>query len=96
MCCTSSNAVIHLSILLQLEGHSHNRTWTISSHPDESAASGTFTISVKKAGLVSSFLHEHLKPGSSLEWRGAAGSFVPAAGTAPVLLVAGGIGAHQS
>lgn len=34
-----------------------NRTWTISSHPDESAASSTFAITVKKAGLVSSYLH---------------------------------------
>ena len=34
-----------------------NRTWTISSHPDESAATGTFSISVKKAGPVSTYLH---------------------------------------
>lgn len=34
-----------------------NRTWTISSHPDESAATGTFSISVKRAGLVSTYLH---------------------------------------
>ena len=73
-------------------GKSHNRTWTISSHPDESAENGTFTISVKKAGLVSSWLHQQLKQGASIEWRGAAGEFTPEPGTAPVLLVAGGIG----
>lgn len=39
------------------DGKVLNRTWTISSHPDESAASNTFAITVKKAGLVSSYLH---------------------------------------
>lgn len=78
--------------LLQLEGKQHNRTWTISSHPDESAETQSFTISVKKAGLISSYLHEKLKPGSVIEWRGALGDFTPIAGDRPVLLVAGGIG----
>ncbi|KAK9825888.1 hypothetical protein WJX81_001613 [Elliptochloris bilobata] len=69
-----------------------NRTWTISSHPDESAASGTFSISVKKAGVVSSYLHSVLKPGDAVEFRGALGDFVPVAGSGPALLIAGGIG----
>ena len=48
----------------------------------------------KQAGIISSFLHQHLKPGSVLEWKGAAGDFVPDEATAPVLLMAGGIGEH--
>ena len=77
----------------QLDGKSHNRTWTLSSHPDESAATARFTISVKKAGLVSTWLDEQLRPGSALVWRGAAGEFTPdTSGNAPVLLIAGGIG----
>jgi len=34
-----------------------NRTWTISSHPAESAASNTFAITVKRAGLVTAYMH---------------------------------------
>jgi hypothetical protein len=70
-----------------------NRTWTISSHPDESAATGTFTISVKKVGLVSGWLHARPPREIVIEWRGAAGEFVPAPGAGPALLLAGGIGA---
>lgn len=77
---------------MQLGGKLHNRTWTISSHPDESSGSGHFSISVKKAGLISTWLHEQLSTGSALMWRGAAGEFVPERGTRPVLLIAGGIG----
>ncbi|KAK9815150.1 hypothetical protein WJX73_008896 [Symbiochloris irregularis] len=82
----------YASFDFQLEGKDHNRTWTISSHPDESRETQSFTISVKKAGLISSWLHDNLKPGSVIEWRGALGDFTPIAGDKPVLLVAGGIG----
>ncbi len=36
---------------------------------------GTFTISVKRAGLVSSHLHDHVAPGHVLALRGFAGDF---------------------
>ena len=32
--------------------------------------SGTFTITVKQAGLASSWLHEHMMPGKTLLFRG--------------------------
>jgi len=37
-----------------------NRTWTISSHPAESAASSTFSITVKRAGLVTAYMHRRV------------------------------------
>jgi predicted ferric reductase len=77
-----------------MQGSEHVRTWTISSHPSMTAASGTFTITVKKAGLISTWLYQHLEAGKdALEFGGVAGDFTPADSEAPVLLVAGGIGA---
>lgn len=70
-----------------------NRTWTISSHPDEGADSGTFTITVKRAGIASSWLHSRPASAIVLEWRGADGEFTLRDGGGPALLIAGGIGA---
>lgn len=70
-----------------------NRTWTLSKHPAAAAKDGTFTISVKRAGVVSSFLHDSLQPGMSLQLRGVGGDFtVQDTGGRPALLLAGGIG----
>ena len=78
---------------LEGPGKVTNRTWTISSHPDETAEAGAFSISVKRAGLASRWLHARAAPSDiTLEWRGAGGEFVPAPGAGPVLLLAGGIG----
>eukprot|EP00208_Stichococcus_sp_RCC1054_P001207 CAMPEP_0206146014 /NCGR_PEP_ID=MMETSP1473-20131121/29247_1 /ASSEMBLY_ACC=CAM_ASM_001109 /TAXON_ID=1461547 /ORGANISM="Stichococcus sp, Strain RCC1054" /LENGTH=576 /DNA_ID=CAMNT_0053542437 /DNA_START=347 /DNA_END=2074 /DNA_ORIENTATION=+ len=78
-------------------GETLNRTWTISSPPSQVASTGRFTISVKKAGLVSGYLHEKLMEMHEVVFRGVDGDFtldraakcIPRAG---VLLVAGGIG----
>ena len=41
-----------------------NRTWTISSHLSTYAYNDySFSITVKKAGLISSWLHDQLQPG---------------------------------
>jgi ferredoxin-NADP reductase len=57
------------------------RTWTISSHPLQMAASGSFTITVKREGKVSAWLHETMRPGSKADPRfrciGFGGTFVP-------------------
>ncbi|BDA45400.1 probable flavohemoprotein at C-terminar half [Coccomyxa sp. Obi] len=79
------------------KGETLNRTWTISSPPKQIAATGRFTISVKKAGLVSTHLHEKVTAAKELVFRGVDGDFtldraakcIPPAG---VLLIAGGIG----
>lgn len=80
---------------LEGEGRVTNRTWTISSHPDESAASGTFSITVKRAGAASSWLHARPAAAIALEWRGSDGEFTLRGGAGPALLIAGGIGARE-
>ncbi|KAK9818006.1 hypothetical protein WJX72_005632 [[Myrmecia] bisecta] len=72
-----------------------NRTWTLSSHPSVMAQTGAITISVKKMGLVSKWLWSNLKRGTPIAFRGIEGHFtadVVSEATAPVLLIAGGIG----
>lgn len=70
-----------------------HRTWTLSSHPADAAAGGAFTITVKRAGLMSGWLHDSLRPGMELQLRGVGGEFVVRQESMrPVLLLAGGIG----
>ena len=69
-----------------------NRTWTISSHPFETMQSGSFSITVKRDGLVSNWLHDHLEEGQKVSWSGVDGSFIPEPSTSHALLIAGGIG----
>lgn len=75
------------------------RTWTVSSHPSWTARSGTFTISVKRVGVISSYLHDSMRPGSTVTLRAFGGDFTPsllppasASAGGAVLLLAGGIG----
>lgn len=73
-----------------------NRTWTVSSHPSTSEI--TFTITVKRMGVVSSWLHKSMVEGEHILFRGFGGDFTPIQSevdqvhASAVLLVAGGIG----
>jgi NAD(P)H-flavin reductase len=59
--------------------------------------SGRFSITVKRAGLVSSLLFDSATPGDAVAFRGVGGSFTPVTNsTRPALLVAGGIGERRS
>ena len=69
-----------------------NRTWTISAHPSEQTAEKAFSISVKRVGLISGWLHTSFSRGGVLEWRGVEGAFTPQEHGGPALLIAGGIG----
>ena len=66
------------------------RTYSLSGDPD----GGEYRISVKREshGLVSRYLHEHLRPGDRIEVAAPRGDFVLDEGTDPVLLVSAGIG----
>lgn len=64
------------------------RTYTISTAPSD----GHYRISVKRQGVVSSFLH-HLKPGDIVEARAPAGNFtIDAQAQRPAVLLAAGVG----
>ena len=65
------------------------RTYTLSTAP----ADGYYRISVKRDGLVSAWLHEHLGEGDTLEARAPAGDFtLDTTSNRPVVLLAGGVG----
>ncbi len=49
------------------------RSWTVSCHPDHTEHKRTFTVAIKKAGLVSSWMHDHVRPGQALRLQGFAG-----------------------
>ncbi|NVM74602.1 hypothetical protein FHW83_000362 [Duganella sp. SG902] len=68
---------------------SQERSYTISD-----AANGRgYRISVKRAGVVSAWLHAHLAPGGQIELMGPGGDFVFEEGTQrPVVMLSAGIG----
>ena len=67
------------------------RSYSLSSGPDATS----YRISVKREdhGLVSGYLHSHLRPGALLEVAAPRGEFVLDDETNPVLLVSAGVGA---
>lgn len=81
----------HLPIRLQLTPDANPiiRTYTLSSAPSDHF----YRISVKRDGRISTFLHEHLKVGDSLEARAPQGSFmIDAQERRPVVLLSAGVG----
>lgn len=81
----------HLPIRVNLPGHEKPviRTYTLSTAP----ADGLYRISVKRDGLVSSYLHDTLHIGSVIEARAPAGQFtIDAAERRPAVLLAAGVG----
>jgi ferredoxin-NADP reductase/predicted pyridoxine 5'-phosphate oxidase superfamily flavin-nucleotide-binding protein len=65
------------------------RTYTLSS----AASDGSYRISVKREGLVSSYLHDNIAVGDFIEARPPAGSFtIDAAERRPAVLMAAGVG----
>ncbi|OAI94406.1 pyridoxamine 5'-phosphate oxidase family protein [Pseudomonas putida] len=81
----------HLPIRVSIPGADKPliRTYTLSTAPSD----GHYRISVKRDGLVSTWLHEHLHQGDTLETRAPAGDFtLDGSGDRPVVLLAGGVG----
>ena len=71
------------------EAASQERSYTIS----DAANGRSYRISVKRAGVASSWLHAHLAPGAQIELMGPAGDFVFEEGTGrPVVMLSAGIG----
>ena len=65
------------------------RTYTLSTAPSD----GSYRISVKREGLVSSYLHDQIGVGSEIEARPPAGSFtIDVAEHRPAVLMAAGVG----
>lgn len=64
------------------------RSYSLSSAPGDAS----YRISVKRDGLVSSWLHAELQVGATVEVAAPRGDFVLAAGTEPVVLISAGVG----
>ncbi|MBY4953582.1 pyridoxamine 5'-phosphate oxidase family protein [Pantoea sp. DY-17] len=81
----------HLPIRLQLPGTDKPlmRAYTLSVAPSD----GFYRISVKRDGVVSCYLHDHLHTGDTLEARAPAGDFtLDASEPRPAVLLAAGVG----
>ncbi|WP_328333312.1 MOSC and FAD-binding oxidoreductase domain-containing protein [Kribbella sp. NBC_00382] len=64
------------------------RSYSLSSAP----GAAEYRISVKRDGLVSSYIHDHLKPGMTVDAAAPRGDFVLTADPGPVILVSAGVG----
>ena len=81
----------HLPIRLRLSGQGVPtiKTYTLSSAPSDAV----YRISVKREGAVSSYLHDHLKEGDTLEARAPDGQFtIDASAHRPAVLISAGVG----
>ncbi|WP_144140813.1 pyridoxamine 5'-phosphate oxidase family protein [Paraburkholderia sp. BCC1884] len=81
----------HLPIRVKPPGYDTDvfRTYTLSSGP----ADPVYRISVKKEGLVSSFLHDHIREGDAIDARSPSGKFtLDALERRPAVLLAAGVG----
>lgn len=79
----------HLPIRLTVGGQALIRTYTLSVAPSD----GIYRISVKRGGVVSEHLHDHVAIGDVIEARAPTGGFViDAKEKRPAVLLAGGVG----
>ncbi|KGT92160.1 pyridoxamine 5'-phosphate oxidase family protein [Enterobacter cancerogenus] len=81
----------HLPIRVQLPGTDKPliRHYTLSVAPSD----GFYRISVKRDGVVSCYLHDHLRVGDRIDTRAPAGDFtIDAQETRPAVLMAAGVG----
>jgi ferredoxin-NADP reductase/predicted pyridoxine 5'-phosphate oxidase superfamily flavin-nucleotide-binding protein len=88
---TPHQAGQHLPIRVTVDGEAKPtiRTYTLSTAPSDNL----YRISVKKQGLVSSYLHDRLAVGDIIEARAPAGSFtIDALERRPAVLMAAGVG----
>lgn len=79
----------HLPLRVQIEGRTLIRTYSLSSAPSDAL----LRISVKRDGVVSSYLHQHIRVGDLLQARAPQGRFTadPRA-ERPLVLLAAGVG----
>lgn len=80
----------YLGLQVFIEGEEHRRNYSLSALSD----AGEYRISVKReaGGKVSSFLHEHLQVGDTLNLFPPAGDFILSASDKPLVLISGGVG----
>jgi ferredoxin-NADP reductase len=80
----------YTTVDVEIDGVRHRRCYSISSAPSEPHVA--ITVKRVAGGRVSSWMHEHVRPGHALRIGPAAGDFVLDAPDAPLLLIGGGSG----
>lgn len=78
-----------LMVRVEVEGKTLVRCYSITSAP---SCTGYLEIGVRNQGIVSRWLHEAVRAGSTLSVNGPGGTFVYPPGHRPIVLLAGGIG----
>lgn len=84
----------HVSIGVEIDGVRHQRTFSLSSSPRQWRRDGTVTLTIKRfpGGLVTNWMHDHLKAGSVIGLGEAFGDFRLPETARPLLYIAGGSG----
>lgn len=77
-----------LTVMVEIDGVEHRRAYSLCTAPHE----GRVAVTVKKLGLVSSYLNERARVGDRLRILGPSGSFGDAATGDEVVLIGGGSG----
>lgn len=84
----------HVNLCVDIEGVRRQRTFSISCSPQLWRNNGQITLTIKRhpGGLVTNWLHDHLKEGAVLGLTDAFGDFLLPSSAKPVLFIAGGSG----
>ncbi|MDX1589365.1 MAG: ferredoxin reductase [Oleiphilaceae bacterium] len=84
----------HLSLTVEIHGVRHTRTFSVSSPPDRWKQDREITLTIKRfpGGLVTHWMHDHLREGDILHLGDAFGDFLLPANPRPLLYIAGGSG----
>ncbi|MDX1587857.1 MAG: ferredoxin reductase [Oleiphilaceae bacterium] len=84
----------HLPLTVEVNGVRQTRTFSLSSDPRSWKQDGTISLTIKRlpGGLVTNWMHDHLKPGAVLSVGEAFGDFLLPANAKPLVYIAGGSG----
>lgn len=84
----------HLSLTVEINGVRHTRTFSLSSPPAWWKQEREITLTIKRfpGGLVTNWMHDHLREGDILHLGEAFGDFLLPANPWPLLYIAGGSG----
>ena len=91
---TGFRAGQHVNVCVDIDGVRHNRTFSLSSSPLLWQEQGLVTLTIKRlpGGLVTNWVHDHLRTGAIIGIGEAFGDFLIPEPAQPVLFIAGGSG----
>jgi ferredoxin-NADP reductase len=84
----------HVTLLVEIDGRTHRRCYSFSSSPS-AGTRPSITVKRVEGGVLSGWLHDHVRPGDELRALPVSGSFVAGADASHArhcVMVAGGVG----